>query len=101
MIINLLNKNRNSKVTLQQEVIMERVDFNSGTVQEDDSVVLHSRKARLILLTTNLDEAYDQMVDETEQRLAEYLKNGSTRSDHGVDPVTSSYRNLSSNHKGL
>ena len=66
-IINIMNSNRNIKVMLYLNCLMKRTDSDGFTTIKQ--FAFHSKNNKLILESTDLDEIYQEMIDEIEEEI--------------------------------
>ena len=66
-IINIMNSNRNIKVMLYLNCLMKRLD--SGGFTTIKQFAFHSKNNKIILESTDIDEIYQEMIDEIEEEI--------------------------------
>ena len=66
-IINILNSNRNIKIMLYLNCLMERTDTDGFTAIK--KFAFHSKNNKIILESTNIYEIYNEIIDEIEEEI--------------------------------
>ena len=69
-MINIMDKNRNTKVTLYLNCLMKRTD-SDGFIYPPQKFAFHSKGKKKITETTDIFEVYREMIDEIEEKVQE------------------------------